>query len=263
MIASDGAPDTDRSSRDLPASRTEEDGSVVLRVLSYNVRSLRDDRAALVRIVRACRPDIVCVQEAPRFYRWRKKAAWLARDCGLVVVTGGQPAAGPLLLSSLRARVVESEDVLLPRTSGLHRRGFATAVLDFSGVRLAVASCHLSLDGDERQQHADALLRRLADSGERYALAAGDVNERPEGKSWQLLAGELRDAHAVAPWGGTFTYTARSPFQRIDGVFTTPDVEILGCGVPEELPGVTDEDMATASDHRPVLAAIRLRAEGR
>ncbi|WP_461008234.1 endonuclease/exonuclease/phosphatase family protein [Streptomyces capparidis] len=244
----------------LPESHTEADGSAVVRILSYNVRSLRDDRDALVRVVRACAPDVVCVQEAPRFYRWRKKAAWLARDCGLTVVTGGQPAAGPLLLASLRARVLTAEDVLLPRTSGAHRRGFATATLQFGAARLAVVSCHLSLHAAERHEQAQALLRRLADTGERYAVAAGDVNERPEGKSWELLAGELRDAHAAAPWGGTFTSTARDPYQRIDGVFTTRDVEILGCGVPEDLPGVTESDLASASDHRPVLAAVRLRA---
>lgn len=49
----------------LPDSRTEPDGSAVIRVLSYNVRSLRDDTEALARVIRACEPDLVCVQEAP------------------------------------------------------------------------------------------------------------------------------------------------------------------------------------------------------
>ncbi|KRV50099.1 endonuclease [Wenjunlia vitaminophila] len=253
--------DTQALGRGLPASASESDGSVVVRLLSYNVRSLRDDRAALVRVVRACAPDVVCVQEAPRFFRWRKKAAWLARDCGLVAVTGGQPAAGPLLLSSLRARVVHSEDVLLPRTPGLHRRGFATATLEFGSVRLGVVSCHLSLDRAERQRQADALLRRVDGTGERYAVAAGDINEAPEGSSWQLLTGKLRDAHATVPWGGTFTSPAGEPLRRIDGVFVTPEVEVLGCGVPqpEDLPGLDPADLAAASDHLPVLAALRLR----
>jgi endonuclease/exonuclease/phosphatase family metal-dependent hydrolase len=49
---------------DLPKSATLADGSAIVRVLSYNVRSMRDDRAALARVIRACAPDIVCVQEA-------------------------------------------------------------------------------------------------------------------------------------------------------------------------------------------------------
>lgn len=103
---------------DLPPSCTEPDGSAVVRLLSYNIRSLRDDREALVRIIRACAPDVVCVQEAPRFFRWRKRAAWLARRTGLTYVTGGATASGPMILASLRAHVERTEDVLLPRTPG-------------------------------------------------------------------------------------------------------------------------------------------------
>ncbi|MGW5694584.1 endonuclease/exonuclease/phosphatase family protein, partial [Streptomyces asiaticus] len=66
---------------DLPGSTTGPDAAVV-RVLSYNIRSMRDDREALARVIRACAPDVVCVQEAPRFFRWRKAAAWLARETG-------------------------------------------------------------------------------------------------------------------------------------------------------------------------------------
>lgn len=100
----------------LPKSRTEPDGSAVIRVLSYNIRSLRDDEEALARVIRACEPDLVLVQEAPRFFRWRKHAARLAAKCDLVVLGGGATAAGPLLLCSLRVFVERAEDVLLPRT---------------------------------------------------------------------------------------------------------------------------------------------------
>jgi endonuclease/exonuclease/phosphatase family metal-dependent hydrolase len=244
---------------DLPASATDPGSGAVVRLLSYNVRSLRDDREALVRVIRACAPDLVCIQEAPRFFRWRKKAAWLARDCGLVVVTGGRTASGPLLLSTLRATVLHAEDVVLPRRPGLHQRGFATATVAFGGIRLAVASCHLSLDADERYDQAGTLLDHLSATGERYAVAAGDLNDRPDGKTWQRVAGELRDAHAASPWGETFTHSATAPHQRIDGIFTTPAVEVLACGVPRGLPGVSAADLEAASDHLPVLAALRIR----
>jgi hypothetical protein len=56
---------------ELPDSRTESDGSAVVRVLGYNIRSMRDDEDALARVIRACAPDVVLVQEAPRFFRWR------------------------------------------------------------------------------------------------------------------------------------------------------------------------------------------------
>lgn len=100
----------------LPKSRTEPDGSAVVRVLGYNIRSMRDDEEALARVIRACEPDLVFVQEAPRFFRWRKHAARLAAKTDLVMLSGGATAAGPMLLCSLRATVERTEDVLLPRT---------------------------------------------------------------------------------------------------------------------------------------------------
>ncbi|MEU2393664.1 endonuclease/exonuclease/phosphatase family protein [Streptomyces sp. NPDC007369] len=243
---------------DLPESRTEADGSAVIRALSYNIRSLRDDEDALVRVIRACAPDLVFVQEAPRFFRWRKHAARLAARCDLVVLSGGATAAGPLLLCSLRAFVERTEDVLLPLTPGLHRRGFATAVVRFGGARVAVLSAHLPLDAGERQNHAEELLGRLGAAGAPHGIAAGDVNETPDGPVFRRLAGALQDCRAVAPWGGEHTFGRGGAARRIDAVFATAGVEVLGCGVPVGLAGVAEADLAAASDHLPVLAGLRL-----
>ncbi|MFE1930320.1 endonuclease/exonuclease/phosphatase family protein [Streptomyces sp. NPDC059474] len=276
---------------DLPGSTTGPDAAVV-RVLSYNIRSMRDDREALARVIRACSPDVVCVQEAPRFFRWRKAAAWLARETGLVYTTGGATAAGPMILTSLRAHVEHAEDTLLPRVPGLHRRGFATAVLRFGGghrdpggrasgdgaregdpgargsgdaapesadgVRLGVVSCHLSLAEAERYEQAGLLLDHLAALDVPYAIAAGDINDRPDGLAFRRIAGKLRDGWATEPWGSEATSNPKDPHQRIDAVFASEGVEIIGCGVPAGLPGVTDTDLLAATDHLPVLAALRL-----
>ncbi|WP_329116098.1 endonuclease/exonuclease/phosphatase family protein [Streptomyces sp. NBC_01465] len=241
----------------LPNSRTEPDGSAVIRVLSYNIRSMRDDREALVRVIRACEPDLVLIQEAPRFFRWRKRAAWLASQTDLVVLGGGATASGPLLLCSLRATVERTEDVLLPRTPGLHQRGFATAVVRIGGVRIGVLSCHLSLQSEERYTQAGLLLDRLDALDVPYAIAGGDLNEGPGGRSFRRLAERLQDCWAAKPWGGEQTSPAAGARQRIDAVFTTPGVEVLGCGVPL---GIEESDLRAATDHLPVLAALRVPA---
>ncbi|SEF61570.1 Metal-dependent hydrolase, endonuclease/exonuclease/phosphatase family [Actinacidiphila yanglinensis] len=246
---------------DLPSSATEPGGSAVIRVLSYNVRSLRDDTAALARVIRACAPDLVLVQEAPRFFRWRKAAARLAESTGLYYVTGGAPAAGPMVLASLRAEVVRTQDILLPHTPGLHQRGFATAVLRVGGARFGVLSAHLSLNADEGAEQARLLLRHLDALGEPYAIAGGDLNDRPGGRAFNRVAGSLQDAWATEPWGAEFTSPAVAPRQRIDALFATPGVEVLGAGVPVDLPGVTRTDLASATDHLPVLAAFRVPAQ--
>ncbi|MFB7500629.1 endonuclease/exonuclease/phosphatase family protein [Streptomyces sp. NPDC056161] len=244
----------------LPNSRTEADGSAIVRVLSYNIRSMRDDTAALARVISACAPDLVLLQEAPRFFRWRKKLARLAAASGQVILSGGGTAAGPAILCTLRATVERTEDVLLPLTPGLHRRGFATAVVRFGGARLGVLSCHLSLQGDERYEQGGMLLDRLAGMGVEHAVVGGDLNERPDGRTFRRLAEGLRDGRTAAPWGGEHTSTPGDPRQRIDAIFVTKGVEVLGCGVPHGLPGVTERDLRAATDHLPVLASVRIPA---
>ncbi|WP_371672047.1 endonuclease/exonuclease/phosphatase family protein [Streptomyces sp. NBC_00289] len=248
------------TSMQLPNSRTEADGSAVIRVLSYNIRSMRDDTAALARVITACAPDLVLVQEAPLFFRWRKKLARLAAASGQVILSGGGTAAGPALLCSLRATVERTEDVLLPLTPGLHRRGFATAVVRFGGARLGVLSCHLSLQKEERQAQGAMLLDRLAGMGVEHAVAGGDLNERPGGPTFRSLSAGLQDGWAVAPRGGEHTWTRDEPHRRIDAIFATRNVEVLGCGVPLGHPGVTEHDLRAATDHLPVLAALRVPA---
>ncbi|MFE0253161.1 endonuclease/exonuclease/phosphatase family protein [Streptomyces sp. NPDC059010] len=244
----------------LPNSLTEPDGSATIRVLSYNIRSMRDDTAALARIISACDPDLVLIQEAPRFFRWRKKLARLARAANLVTLTGGATAAGPAILCNLRATVERTEDVLLPLTPGLHRRGFATAVVHFGGARIGVLSCHLSLEKHERHEQGGMLLDRLAGLDTPHAIAGGDLNERPTGPTFQRLAGHLQDCRATVPWGGEHTWIQDEPHRRIDAIFATEGIEVLGCGVPLGQPGVTQTDLRAATDHLPVLAALRLPA---
>ncbi|MFC8450175.1 endonuclease/exonuclease/phosphatase family protein [Kitasatospora sp. NPDC057223] len=244
----------------LPASGPGPDGSRRVRLLSYNIRSLRDDRRALARVIRACDPDLVCIQEAPRYWRPEGQARWLARRTGTVVLSGGgRTAAGPLLLGRPGVEVLSVHDRLLPKTRGLHARGFATAVVRVAGsAPLSVTSCHLSLDAAERYSQFLLLPGQAALAG--HGVIGGDLNEHPDGPGWQWLAGHLRDGHPAAPWGGTFTSVPANPYQRIDAVFATPGLRVLACGVPHGLPGVTGPDLLAATDHLPLLAVLEIPA---
>ena len=222
-----------------------------LRVLSYNVRSLRDDAQAVSTVIRSCNPDVVCIQEAPRFLRWRSKCAGLARESGLVVVTGGRPAGAMLLLAALQVRVVETADVLLTRKRGLHQRGVALATLELAGARFSIGSIHLDLESDERRKHVDEIVARVAKCDSPVILA-GDINEEPDGPAWRALASTYPDAFEVAPSGGEYTYSAIEPVKRIDGIFVDPAINVRSCGVPD-VPGVE-----RASDHLPLLAVVEL-----
>jgi endonuclease/exonuclease/phosphatase family metal-dependent hydrolase len=250
------------SAWELPASGPQPDGSEIVRVVSYNIRSLRDDRTAVVRVLRALRPDLVCVQESPRFWFPRPQAAWLARSAGLMVLSGGKSAAGPLLLGRLRAVPLSTHDIWLPRRPELHQRGFATTVVKLgSAAPFSVTSCHLSLDGGERYEQFQLLLEHLDGLGVAHSVVGGDFNEHPGERGWDLLAEHLQDGWASRPWGNEFSSVPKNPYQRIDGVFATRGVEVLACGVAGEgFPGLSGRDLELATDHLPVVAALRVPA---
>ncbi len=104
------------------------------------------------------------------------------------------------------------------------------------------------------------LLDRLAGMGVDHVIAGGDLNDRPDGRTFERLAKELQDCWATAPWGEEYTWTPGNPFQRIDAIFASHGIEVLGCGVPLGLPGVTEADVRAATDHFPVLAALKVPA---
>jgi endonuclease/exonuclease/phosphatase family metal-dependent hydrolase len=225
-----------------------------LRLLTYNVRSMRDDRDALGRVIRSAEPDVVLVQESPRFLRWRSRCAELARRGNLVVVGGGRPAGSNLILSSLGVDVVSQVDVLFTTDPRLHQRGTAIAVLTKSGTRFAVAGIHLDLVEAPRLRHVAELDAALAAHvpGDVPVVVAGDANDQPGSRTWQALTAHRQDAFATAGVGDGFTWSAADPHNIIDGVFVDPRVTVRSA---RALDGA---DVAVASDHRPLLTELEL-----
>ncbi|GAB3205611.1 endonuclease/exonuclease/phosphatase family protein [Marinactinospora endophytica] len=229
----------------------------VLRVLSYNVRSLRDDVDALVRVVRACRPDVLCLQEAPRLWRWRSRRRRFARAVGLAPVVNRR-VGGLAILAAPDVRVVRTAHHRLTYHLGLHVRAVSIAVVEVAGRRVALATTHLDLHQGARLQHAAEVVERLAAvTGDGVdPVLTGDINEEADGPAWRLLASGMVDTGATVPRGGEMTFTARRPRKRIDAIFTGPGLRPVGAGVPLEL--VSEADLELATDHRPLLAEIAL-----
>jgi endonuclease/exonuclease/phosphatase family metal-dependent hydrolase len=226
-----------------------------LRLLSYNVRSLRDDVDAVAAVIRACAPDVVAVQEAPRMLRWRSKRAALARKSGLVVATADR-TGGLMVMTSMAVRVVTTRFSVLPKSPKLHQRAVAVADIELRDSRWTIATVHLSLDADERRRHLEPMWRFM-DGSTSPLVVAGDLNEDPGGPVWQSLTARLQDAYALAPDGPAQTFTARRPQRRIDGVFVEPAVEVVACHAVHDAPGVSRDLLVAASDHVPVLAVLR------
>ena len=219
---------------------------VPLRVMSYNVHGLKDDRAALIGLIRDVAPDVLVVQEAPRRFRWRHKCAALADDSGLVVAAGGLPALGNLILVSLRVAVPETWCMRYPLTPGRHMRGAAFVRGAVRGATFTVSGSHLATDPAERPAQATLWKEALA-AVDGPLIAAADLNEGPGGGAWRTVSDGLASSSSAAP-----TFPAALPARLIDGLFVSPDVTI-------EKYEIVETDLARrASDHLPVVADLRL-----
>jgi endonuclease/exonuclease/phosphatase family metal-dependent hydrolase len=220
-----------------------------LRVLTYNVRGLRDDVSALTRVIAGSGADLVFIQETPRFFRWRARCAELARKSGMVVVTGGANAAGNMLMSSLAVRVHEARSILLPLTRGQQLRGAAIALCSLGGAEFSAVSAHLSLDPAERLRQVPQLLEEVPEEVAPLVLAA-DFNEKPDGPVWAALAPRLDDVAAIAGDTGTPTFSVASPRRRIDAFFVDRAIKVTSYQV------LDSPDVRRASDHFPVYAEL-------
>ncbi|MEU5523401.1 endonuclease/exonuclease/phosphatase family protein [Streptomyces sp. NPDC047860] len=128
--------------------------------------------------------------------------------------------------------------------------GFAEVVVNVRGARVHVYSTHLDYRADpsiRAAQVADMLDVLAADRGPR--ILVGDFNAEATAPELAPLWRTLRDA---APGGGG-TFPAADPVKRIDLVTVSPDVGVAGA-----------RTVATeASDHRPVVADLRVHRRGR
>jgi endonuclease/exonuclease/phosphatase family metal-dependent hydrolase len=219
---------------------------VPLRVLSYNVHGLRDDRAALTGMIRDLEPDVVIVQEAPRRFRWRHKCAALADEVDMVVAAGGLPALGNLLLVTLRVKVHETWCLRYPLTPGRHLRGAAFARCSVRGAEFSISGSHLATDPVERPGQA-AVWKAALGAIEGPLIAAGDLNEGPGGGAWRTVADGFVSAESTK-----LTFPATLPRQRLDAVFVSPDITV------EKYDVIETDQAIRASDHLPVLADLRL-----
>lgn len=130
------------------------------------------------------------------------------------------------------------------------------AVID--GARLQVINSHFGLGRRERRAQAAALLG--ADwIGQCAAphVVAGDLNSLPGGRVYRSFIARLRDAHRIGAQGRPGpTFPSRRPLLRIDHIFVSDDIEVMGAAV------MRSPSARIASDHLPVVTQLRIPISG-
>ncbi len=240
-----------------------------LRFMTFNIRhgdglDRRVDLARAAGVIRAARPDVVGVQEVDRHYGDRSgfadQAGWLAGALDMQLAYGATldldpPAAGRprrrfgnALLS--RLPVLDSENILLPKSGGHEQRGLLRAGIGAAGRTWQVYTTHLQPnDAVERRTQARAVAD-LIGAPDHPVVLLGDLNATSGTPEIQALTGGLADAWPVAGRRGGSTFPAPVPYRRIDYVLHSRTCRAVHAIVVGSLAA------RIASDHLPVVADI-------
>jgi len=228
---------------------------VRLRVLLYNVHGFRAGIGRVAAVVARYEPDVVFLNETGG--RWRLRR--FARSLGM------QAAADPL--SPLHRRVKDAVLVRPPWRLRAHRlerlepsewflpRGALVAEVRRDGHACTAIATHLGLRPAERIRHARELVG-LVERAELPVIVGGDLNERPDGRAFSMLADRLWDAWLLGGDAAGETFPAAGATARIDALFVSEGVRVERALVPAY------EEVRSASDHLPVVAELTLPEPG-
>ncbi|GGK69388.1 endonuclease/exonuclease/phosphatase family protein [Ornithinimicrobium pekingense] len=219
-----------------------------LRVATYNLRGLKDDAHAAAAVVRAIAPDVLLLQEVPRYPGSDYAISAFARQAGMLWSGRTRLVSGTSLMTSLRVLASDSQDRRLRVGLRENPRSYTVARVSAPGrPTVTVVSVHLPLKGEQRVDHVGTVLRELSEdlglpTGAPLVIG-GDLNEDSAGPAWGLVAAELAEVSDDRP-----SFPAASPQRRIDAVFARGHQEAVP-GDPALLEGM---ELAAASDHVPV-----------
>lgn len=218
------------------------------RLMSYNVRGLKDDRAALLRVIRHAAPDVLCLQEMPRHPFSDHRIAEFAESVGLVWGGGNRHRMSTAIVTAPRLDVAASGHGLYTVPRPQEPRGYAWAEVCLPGeAKWLAISTHLSLYSSMRAGHARELIADPNLPGDVPWAIAGDFNELENGP-----AGREFKAHGFVDAGPRInTFNAAEPHKRIDFVYASPSLTLETVDM-----SAVEHDMTVATDHRPLVVDV-------
>jgi endonuclease/exonuclease/phosphatase family metal-dependent hydrolase len=246
--------------------RNQRAGPTLLRIMTYNVHRCvgadgRADPRRIAEVIAACQPDMVALQELD-VGRLRTggidQAQAIADRLGMSVhfhpaLQVEEELYGDAILTALPMRLVKAGP--LPGSVGFEPRGALWATIETSGSEIQIINTHLGLPAYERMAQAKTLLGQdwlgHPDCHDPVILL-GDLNARRRSVVYRMFTARLRDAQLVLHNRARRTFPARVPMLRIDHIFCSRSVDVLGVEVPRS------QLVRVASDHLPVVMDFRI-----
>jgi len=228
-----------------------------VRVMTYNLHNGFNtdgdlDMDALAQVIEESQPDIVALQEISRGWLVSGRLdmlSWLSQRLDMPYVFG--PTADPLWGNAILSLypILEYSNHDLPPRNLFLLRSFTSAVIDLSGgdtLQVIVTHFHhITEDSDIRQLQSPVIVDFWG--GTDHTVILGDLNAEPDAPEIEMLkqAG-LVDVLADMDPISTYTFHSSKPFQHIDYIWVSPDLETRDAHILS----------SQASDHLPVVVVI-------
>lgn len=249
-----------------PARAAEDE----LRILCYNIHYGQGndgvyDLERLAAVIKAVAPDLVALQEVDVMVRRSGRvhqAEKLGELTGLAVHYGPtQHYEGGLYGNAVLTKLPVTRTWIqpLPYTEATpelvtYPRGFVAVTFEGPGGKpIRFVSTHFQHNVEEdRVAEANAVNEYLAADGDDLpTILAGDINALPDSDPLKVLLSKW--TNAIDPEAAP-TAPSKEPKSRIDYIF-------FRGGDPFEVVETKVIPEAMASDHRPVFAVLRVKAE--
>lgn len=246
-----------------------------LRVMTYNIYGARAtspanaaDLDAIAEVIRRQNPDFVTLNEVDVFTNRTGKDVHQARDLAeklgmewhfskAIDRDGGE--YGDAVLS--KYPILEKRSYRLPCAAEQpgEDRSLCVIRVQIDGKDLYVASTHLDhLSGDASRLVQATEIRRIRDTElEGDLILCGDLNAIPSSNVIATMTSFLTNTGPI----DQYTFPSDDPSRKIDYIMYAP-IEHFGvqnCQVVSR--GDQQVDGVDASDHRPVIADIRIQTE--
>lgn len=232
-----------------------------MRIMTFNTQHCLNyteqkiDFAVMGEAIKQCDADIVGLNEMrDKGVRddYENQTEILSRLTGLknhyfakaIDVGGENNPYGNGLLSKYAMTSVETIAIPDPEpksgADGYESRCIIKAMLENS---LTVLVTHFGLNADEQKNAADTVLKNIPSE---KCILMGDFNVCPNDEILNPIRKSMTDAADFFE-KPLLSFPSDSPDRKIDYIFVTPDIEIIGADIPA----------IVASDHRPHIADIK------